>query len=85
MRNRLVFTALLACAAPAMAQSPQSATPEVKSDTVPQPTTANDMAVATGTNVQTPRTAEDSPPAGPEKPAGHIASQAPKTPATPPR
>ena len=78
----MLIAALLACTVPAMAQS---ARPEVKTDTVPAPTTANDMAVATGANVQTPRTPEDSPAAGPEKPAGHIAPDAPGKPAVPPR
>ena len=82
--RHLLLAALLACTVPALAQTPPQK-PEVKTDTTPQPTTANDMAVATGVNVQTARATEDSPPAGPEKPAGKVAPAAPAQPAVPPR
>jgi hypothetical protein len=77
--KHLLLAVLLAAAVPALAQP----TPTVKTDTAPQPTTANDAAVTAGTNVQTARSGEDNPPAGPEKPAGTIAGAAPKTPTVP--
>jgi hypothetical protein len=79
--KHLILAGVLAFCGPALAAPADK--PEVKTDTTPQPTTANDMAVATGANVQTARTAEDAPAAGPEKPAG--APDAPKKPAVPPR
>ena len=75
MRNHLILAGLLAISVPAFA-APDTARDAIKSDTMPQPTTANDTAVATGTNVQTAQAGQaasaDAPPSGPQKQGGTV-------------
>lgn len=84
MLRPLILAGLLAISAPAFA-APEMTTGAIKSDTAPQPTTANDQAVANGTNVQTAQSgqAEDSPASGPQKQGGTVARPAPEQPAAP--
>ena len=86
MRTPLILAGLLAVSAPALA-APDTAKDAIKSDTAPQASTANDTAVANGTNVQTAKAgqaaSEDAPPSGPQTQGGTVVRSDPAQPEGP--